>query len=84
MKIFPKQIFDYISSIELCLVQASVNNDHDLVKLIHDQLIIDLKNSHSLRVNKYLIEPLMIFFFSETSVADLGGGVVRWVRSLPF
>ncbi|CAF4815314.1 unnamed protein product [Rotaria sp. Silwood1] len=42
--------------------RAPVNYGYDIAKLIHNQLIKDLKNDHSLKVNKYLIKLMMIFF----------------------
>lgn len=35
--------------------QASLSNGSDLAKLIHDQLIIDLENNHSPKVNPILL-----------------------------
>ncbi len=35
--------------------QAPVNNGHDIAKLIYDQLINDLKNNHSPKVDTYIL-----------------------------
>jgi len=37
--------------------RSPINNGYDLAKLIHDQLITDLKNDHSPKVNNYSIRP---------------------------
>ncbi len=42
--------------------RAPVNNGYDIAQWIHDQLTIDLKNGSSSKVNKSLINFMMIFF----------------------
>lgn len=60
---YSRQIKEYfISRIMSC--RTPVNNGHDLAKLIHDQLIIDLENGSLPKVNQILneIDNNFVFF----------------------